>query len=109
MALSAKAQKTLIAGLASKAAALELQVLVAARAGKASPDLQRRIVDTCGRGSGALIIASLTSGATLPASAQKRLLIMMAGDTLATGGPHAIGNELINYIQTAPQTKPQTL
>lgn len=109
MALSAKTLKTLVVAITSKSAANELVALVTARAGSASPDLTRRLVDNLGRASGAAVAAALVSGANLTAAVQKKVLIMMAGDATPTGGAHAAGNELINYIQTVPQVKNQTL
>lgn len=105
MALSAKAQKTLVVALANKAVATEFQALVAARAGTPSAGLKRAVVDAmAGKNTGNELIAALTSGANLSLNARKKMLVMMAGDATPAGGMEAMGNELINFVQTTPQT-----
>lgn len=106
MALSAKAQKTLVVALGSKAAAAEVQALVAARSGSITPATRRAVVDAmAGRATSAELIASLTSGATMSLNTRKRILTMMAGDATPSGGMEAMGNELINFVQTTPSAK----
>ncbi len=109
MALSSKTFNTLVDAITSKDAAQELVNLVNARAGTVSPDLQRRLIDGLGRNSGTAVAAALTSGASLTLAVRKKVLIMMAGDATPTGGAHAAGNELINYIQSVPQSTNTTL
>ena len=109
MALSTKTLSTLVVALASKAAATEMVAIITARSGTASPDLQRRLVDVLGRTAGKEVIAALTSGATLSLKASQRVIIAMAGDGTPKGGPHAAGNEMINFIQSTPNAKNITI
>lgn len=114
MALSAKAQKTLVVALGSKVAATEFQALVAARAGTPSRVLTQAV--SAAMTSSALLgangkittarelLAALVSGANLGLGARRKMLIMMAGDSTAAGGMEAMGNELINFVQTTPQS-----
>jgi hypothetical protein len=114
MALSAKTHVNLIDALSSKAAALELEAIVAARAGTPSRVLTQALSDAMTSAStrgGSLnaptafeVLAALVSGANLSLKARQKLLIMMAGDATPTGGAHAAGNELINFIQSVPQS-----
>jgi hypothetical protein len=110
MALSTKTFNTLVDALASKAAAQELVSLVNARAGTPSRNLSQSVIDAMARKDrGQEVLNALISGATLSLSASRRILIMMAGDATSTGGAHAAGNELINYIQSVPNAKNITL
>lgn len=110
MALSSKTLNTLVDALSNKSAATELVSLVTARSGKPSRVLTQCMVDAmAGKTTGNEVLAALTSGANLSSAARKKILIMMAGDATPTGYVHAAGNELINYIQTTPQTSNTTL
>lgn len=114
MALSAKAQKTLVVALGSKAAATEFQNIVNARSGTPSRVLTQAV--SAAMSSSALVgangkittcrelLAALVSGANLGLAARRKCLIMMAGDATASGGMEAMGNELINYVQSTPQS-----
>lgn len=119
MALSAKTSKNLAVALSNKSASTELQALVAARSGTPSRVLTQCLCDALisrsTRGNGLLpsvgfeVLAALTSGANLTLKARQRILSMMAGDATPAGGAHAAGNELINFIQSVPQSKNTTL
>jgi hypothetical protein len=109
MSLSSNTHKTLVVALASKPAALELEAAVLARSSSLSPDLQRRIIDCHGRTAGKEIIASIASGAALSLNTRRRMLVAMAGDATPSGGMEAAGNELINFIQSAPNAKKTVL
>lgn len=106
MALSAKNQTILAVALSSKVASAELVKIVNARAGTPSRVLTQSVVDAmAGKGTGEELLAALVSGATLSVKAQKKVLIMMAGDATPSGGMEAAGNDLINFIQTTPLAK----
>lgn len=119
MALSNKTHVNLIDALGSKPAALELEAIVGARAGTPSRILTQALSDAMAsspvRGlslnapTAVEVLAALVSGANLSLKARQKLLIMMAGDATPTGGAHAAGNELINFIQSVAQTKNTTL
>jgi hypothetical protein len=105
MSLSLKTHNTLVDALASKPAAKELEAAVAARSSSLSRDLQNRIIDCHGRTAGKEIMAAIASGAQLSLNTSKRILVAMAGDATPSGGMEAAGNELINFIQSAPNAK----
>ena len=119
MALSTKTFNTLVDALSSKPAANELVAIVNARAGSPSRILTQCLCDALiakqvvgangAVGVGVEVMQALVSGANLSLKACQRILIMMAGDSTSAGGPHAAGNELINFIQSAPQSKNTTL
>lgn len=116
--LSTKTFKTLVVALSNKAAATELQTIVAARAGTPSRTLTQCLGDaliskTVQGVSPSVpvaveVLAALTSGAALSLKSRQRILIMMAGDSNGNG-PHGCGNELINFIQTTAQSSNTTL
>lgn len=117
--LSAKAQKTLVVALGSKAAATEFQAIVNARAGTPSRVLSqavsaamtsRTVLEANGRIPTAReLLSALVSGANLGLACRRKMLIMMAGDSTPSGGMEAMGNELINFVQTTPQTRKTVL
>lgn len=110
MALSLKAQRTLVDALANASAAKEFQALVAARSGTPSRTLTQAVIDAmAGKNTGTELLKALISGANLSLSARKKMLIMMAGDATPAGGMEAMGNELINFVQTTPQTSKTVL
>ena len=119
MALALKTQRTLVDALSNKTAAAELQAIVAARAGTPSRTLVQCLCDAMASGqtvgangkipNGLEVLNALVSGANLSLKARQKILTMMAGDGTPTGYVHAAGNELINFIQTVPQTSNTTL
>ena len=119
MALSTKTFNTLVDALSSKPAANELVKMVGARSGSPSRVLTQCLCDALVAkqvvgangvvGVGVEVLNALVSGANLSLKARQRILTMMAGDATSAGGPHAAGNELINFIQSAPQSTNTTL
>ncbi len=102
MALSTKTNIALIDALASKTAAAAFVAAVNARSTAALTTSQKsRIIELCaGPKAGAELIAAMASGATLSIKTSKTIIVGMAGD-----GVYAAGNELINFVQSTPNSK----
>jgi hypothetical protein len=101
MSLSKKNQNVLIDAMADKKAALELVAAVMARVPLSAHAQQAVIGNLCAnKKAGQEVIAAVVSGAKLSDFAARKVIICMAGDNAGQAG-----NDLINFIQSVPNSK----
>lgn len=100
MSLSLKTVRTLTDCLSDKSVTT---ALIAAVTGRTAPNprTQKAIIENLcsNRASGLEVISAVVSGAKLSGNTCRRIIQQMSGD-----GDGDAGNELINFIQTTPNT-----